>query len=289
MNKPNQRQLAMKALQQAERTRSQAGIPTLAPVNPIDVSMSIGCPVRMLNLPSLEGIYSIDPSPTIIVGAQRPAGRRSYTCAHELGHHIFGHGTQIEQLIEHRAHDIKSDSEYLADMFAAFFLMSQLAVTNTIKLRGWGRDGISPKNIFSLACYFGVGYSSIVYHLSRTLKILDAANAQELLAVAPKEIKTTYNAPADTEVIIVDHHWQHRTADLEVGDSLVVSENVRIDNPQRLGHSHSVAKENVYVARAPGHARAYDENKNWAVNIRISRKGYEGLAEYRHLEDEEYK
>jgi hypothetical protein len=286
--KPAHRQkLAIQALQKAVRIRKQANIPVEAPINPIDVALHLECPVRFEDISSLEGIYSSDPL-AIILGSQRPAGRRSYTCAHEFGHHVFGHGTQIEQLNNYRTNQEDTEIEYLADMFAGFFLMNEVAVKNTLNSRKWDARCITPMQTFMLASYFGVGYSTVVYHLSLTLQIIPHDHFQYLLSVTPKDIKSRFGALAGTEVIIASQHWTHRAADLEAGDTLVLPCGVRIDTTKRLEQIPEITDCNCYIARSPGLARAFDENSDWAINIRISKKNYNGLAEYRHLEDEEY-
>lgn len=92
MDWKQRQQLASLAAMEASRLRLFAKIPRTAPIDPIETAIKCGCEVRFLSLASLEGIYSPEPSPTIILGSERPAGRRAFTCAHELGHHIFNHG-----------------------------------------------------------------------------------------------------------------------------------------------------------------------------------------------------
>jgi len=64
-----------------------------------DVAQSLGIEVRFVGIPSLEGMYWKKSPATILLGAERPAGRQSFTCAHELGHHIFNHGNKIDGVL----------------------------------------------------------------------------------------------------------------------------------------------------------------------------------------------
>jgi len=41
----------------------------------------------------MEGMYYRGDPARIVIGARRPLSRRNFTCGHELGHHIFGHGS----------------------------------------------------------------------------------------------------------------------------------------------------------------------------------------------------
>lgn len=286
--KPSLRQkLATQALQKAVRIRKRAGIPDVAPVNPVDTALHFECPIWYKDIPSLEGIYSSDPL-AIILGSQRTAGRRSYTCAHEYGHHVFGHGTQVEQLNEYRANSEDVEIEYVADMFAGFFLMNETAVKCTLNQRKWDSRCMTPLQTFMLASYFGVSYSAIIHHLSRTMRLIPFDYSQDLLAIQPKEIKSRFNAIPGSDVVIADHHWKHRAADLEIGDTLVVPPSIKIISNDRLGEVLNTDKYTSVIAKAPGLAQAYDDNSDWAINVRISKKNYAGLAENRHLKDEEY-
>jgi hypothetical protein len=54
-----------------------------------------GVTVRFNNI-NMEGMYQRGAPPRIHLSARRPLSRRTYNCAHELGHHVFGHGSSIE-------------------------------------------------------------------------------------------------------------------------------------------------------------------------------------------------
>jgi Zn-dependent peptidase ImmA (M78 family) len=95
MDFSNRRQLILKAAAKAQNVRARCKIEQGASIDPISIAEAYGCEVRFMALSSLEGIYSPTPRPVIVLGSERPAGRRSYTCAHELGHNEFGHGTRI--------------------------------------------------------------------------------------------------------------------------------------------------------------------------------------------------
>jgi hypothetical protein len=41
----------------------------------------------------------------------------------------------------------------------------------------------------------------------------------------------------------------------------------------------------TFKAISRGYVRAFNESKDWAINIRIAPKQYEGLAQYRFLDD----
>jgi hypothetical protein len=88
--------LAAQALEMAAQVRRSAGIGGLVPLCIYDlVESAFGDEIdlRFQPLKSLEGMYSRqhDGTGIIIISSDRPSGRRRYTCAHELGHHLFKH------------------------------------------------------------------------------------------------------------------------------------------------------------------------------------------------------
>lgn len=284
MNWQHRRQLAKLAAMEAERTRLFIGVPPSAPIDPVDTASKCGCDVRFLSLTSLEGVYSPEPRPTIVVGSQRPAGRRAYTCAHELGHHVFKHGASIDELRSQDSDCNQSDEEFLADAYAGFLLMSQTAVLRALKDRGLSAASLRPEQAYKLANFFGVGYGSFVSHLAVSLQLLTTGTKEVLQGIQPKQIKTQYDVDAMSEVVIVDYYWKHRAVDLEIGDTVVLPHETITEMGQQL---EPVSNTNYSIFRAinPGYARAFCLERNWAVNIRISRKHYEGLAQYRFLEE----
>jgi Zn-dependent peptidase ImmA (M78 family) len=282
-----QQQLAKKAALEAERIRHFVKVLSYAPVDPFDTAIKCGCDVRFVSLPSVEGIYSPEPKPAILIGSDRPAGRRSFTCAHELGHHIFKHGARVEELNTQKQTCQRSPEEFMADVFAGLFLMSQISVSRALKDRGWLASTLQPEQAYRLANFFGVGYGTIVNHFAYSLKIITIEHAENLLKIKPKQIKDQYGADAKSEVVLVDHNWLHRAVDLESGDTLVLPENTEVDFGQQLRLSEIKNGYAIYKAASAGLSRAFCSKIEWAVNVRVSRKNYEGLARFRFLEDEE--
>lgn len=286
MSSKNQKELARKAAIEAQRVRSILGAGLVKPIDPVQAAEACGCQIWYKSLGSLEGVYSPEPRPTIILGSERPAGRRAYSCGHELGHHVFGHGYKIEELESQTKSCAKHPDEYIADMFAGYLLMPQTAVRKALKDRGYSQN-LSPFEAFKLASYFGVGYSTIVNHMAWTLRLIDTSHANELLKVKPKQIKTSYGVSTGSELVIADFLWCDRAVDLEVGDTLALPLGVKVEASGEVNFDKEVADNSMFNASKSGIARAYCDSRKWAVNIRISRKNYDGLAQYRFLSDEE--
>ena len=286
MDWSQQQQLAKKAALEAERMRHFVKALSYVPVDPFEAAIKCGCDVRFVSLPTVEGVYSPKPL-AIFIGSERPAGRRAFTCAHELGHHVFKHGARVDELNDQKQACQRSPEEFVADVFAGFFLMSQVSVSRALKDRGLLALSLQPEQVYRLANYFGVGYSAIINHFAYSLRIITRDHADNLLKIKPKQFKDQYGADAKSEIVLVDHNWRHRAVDLESGDTLVLPGNVEVDPGQQLQFSEKREGHTVYKAASVGLSRAYCCDSEWAVNIRVSRKNYEGLARFRFLEDDD--
>lgn len=130
-------------------------------------------------------MYAPAPRPTILVSAERPAGRRRCTCAHEIGHHVFGHGTRLDELADDAARSW-SPEEFVAHRFAAGLLMPKLAVESAFTRRGLSVSASRPEDVFVVAQDLGVGYATLVGHLERTLGCLTRAAADTLRRSSPR-------------------------------------------------------------------------------------------------------
>lgn len=278
--------LARQAAFCAAKVRANQRLDFTAPIDIVSVAEACNCEVRFMSLPSLEGVYSPTPCPVIVVGAERPAGRRCFSCAHELGHHLFRHGMRLEELNAQRYACEKPPEEYLVDVFAGLLLMSSEALKRTLKLRGWHVDDLTPRRVFRLASYFGVGYMTMVNHMRWSLRMIPSSLHERLRKIAPKEMKADFDASPQAEVVIVDFHWQHRAVDLEIGDTLVLPAGCQIDANKCLIPVAAYQNELTFVASATGYSRACHVAQDWAANIRVSSKHYQGLARYRFFRDQ---
>ena len=278
--------LATTAVKAAEKLRTQAQLSSISVVDPIEVATEVcKCKVVFQALPTLEGMYSPEPRPTIIIGSERPPGRQMFTCAHELAHHIFGHGASIDELGGHRTST--DPKEFLADMFAGYFLMPQIAVGRALRDRGLAPSSLTPEQVYMLSNYFGVGYSSLITHLTFSLKLLQSGHADRLKQIQPKTIKANYGIPAESTAYFVDHLWKSLPVNAAVGDFILIPNDCEFELSNKLELVGRVGTKLVCTAIAPGYARAMDKKTDWAVHIRVSRKNYEGLARYRFMEEEE--
>lgn len=275
-------ELAKKALFLAEKTRRAISSDLSTIIDPIMVAEKRGCDVRYLRINSLEGIYSRTPRPCIVIGSMRPMGRRNFTCAHELGHHLLGDGLSLDEINANRSETF-SPTEFTADAFAGFFLMSQVAIRASLANRKIVLEKLTPWNALTLSSQFGVGYTTIITHMTHSLKLLSQEQCNSLIALSPKKFKDHFSIPASSEMIIVDNFWRDRAIDMQVGDYLIVPDGF---SEGEVKLQETIKKDGYIALRAEqtGYTRLYDST-SWSANVRISRSGYEGLAKYRFLSD----
>jgi IrrE N-terminal-like domain len=283
----NQDRLAARAVKAAGHVRQRCGIPVDAPVCPFDIAESLEIPVRLVPLPTLEGMY-VRETGTILVGTQRPAGRRRYSCAHEVGHHVFGHGTRIHRTsgLLHGFHpaDVSWTEEFLANRFAEALLMPKLVVMSAFARRGWAAAQASPTQVFRVAHELGVGYRSLVAHMLKTLHVLDAASARALQRVRLKAIRRRLTGElCDGDVVVLDEFWRRPYLDVEVGDIIVTD--VASEFAGKALRRRPVQTQIVAIAN--GTAEVTLSTVSRPFPVRISRRDFFGLARYRHLEDED--
>ncbi len=246
----------------------------------------MGLAVRFAGLPSLEGIYQAGHKPIIVLSALRPPGRQAFTCAHEIGHHVFGHGTRFDEILDRDEERVFEPEEYVAHRFAAALLMPKLAVEAAFARRGWDPSAPTAENLFVVAQDLGVGYTTLVSHLHHTLHLLsrDAATALERQPLKRLRRAIAGFEPAH-DLFVVDQHWGERPVEVEVGDLLLVP-------PGSRGEGTAVCEltspRTHLVAVSPGRAAVTREKDRWSVPVRVARRDYEGLARYRHLEDPDY-
>src|SRR6218665_1064502 len=111
--------LVMTALRKASEVRRKYGFNNFQSVNAFDLCTEMNVTVRLVDI-NMEGMYIVQNdglSPQVLISNQRPMGRRNFTCAHELGHHIFNHGSKIDELSDGSGKKAYDADEYLVDTF----------------------------------------------------------------------------------------------------------------------------------------------------------------------------
>lgn len=284
---PERRRLALRAAATALKLRQKMKIALDQPCNPFDLALAIGVEVRLAPLASAEGIYSPG-KPVIIVSSLRPAGRRSYTCAHEIGHHAYGHGEQFDELIEERGANRKYDpKEFEADCFASSLLMPKTALLKALTARRWNSKALTAEQLYRLASWLGVGYRTLIGNMNWNMGLLspDVAAALEKVKV-PQIRQTILGADYKQHLVTVDESWSGRSIDAQVEDLILLPKGCVVEGDVAEVVGNTGAGLLVRAVRA-GIGRACMSVSGWAQYLRVSRKQFAGLARFRHLEEVE--
>jgi Zn-dependent peptidase ImmA (M78 family) len=280
----NRQALATQAIQAAATTRAQVKLDQLNPICIYGSCEALGVTVRFNNV-NMEGMYQRGVPPRIHLSARRPLPRRAYNCAHELGHHVFGHGSSIDELREDaKAQSWEDPKEFVADIFAGFILMPIIGLRRAFSARGWMPENATPVQMFTLACDFGVGYTTLLTHLSAGVNMLSRGRAAALRRVTPKALRSDIlGARTPEPLIVADLHRAAPTLDTEV-NTLVLLPTETEATGGSLVFERDLANGRLFRAIRPGIVRV--TAGFWAVFVRIAPAAYVGLARYRHLEEE---
>lgn len=282
----NRRTLATKALEGAVATRARANLDQHSPICVYKLCQTLGVVVRFNDI-NMEGMYQRGIPPRIHLSALRPLPRRTYNCAHELGHHIFGHASSIDQLREEaREHPHMEPKEFLADAFAGFLLMPIIGLRRAFAVRRWTPETATCLQIFTIACDFGVGYNTLLTHLSVGVKMISRARCTALQRVSPKTLRTEIlGVSSEYPLVLADRQWLGPTLDTEVKTLVVLPHETNVTG-DALVPAGTVGCGRLFQAVHPGVVQARTASGDWAIFVRISRQAYVGLAQYRHLDDD---
>jgi Zn-dependent peptidase ImmA (M78 family) len=281
----SRRTLSTQGMHESIRARAKTDAGLTGPLCIYKLCEAHGVVVRFVDV-NMEGMYQRSATPRIFISSLRPVARRAFNCAHELGHHLFGHGSTVDQLYEERSkEDRDQPNEILVNAFAAFALMPTLGLRDAFTRRKLNPGQATPEQLFAVASNFGVGYSTLVNHMAYGVETISPLRANELLKSSPKTIRASLlGAPTDAPLVVADEHWNANTLDLEVDALVLLPTGVSVDATV-LAPKGTAGSMELFQALAPGIRRATVPGTQWATFIRVSRKRYVGLAKYRHLED----
>ncbi|MET0399162.1 MAG: ImmA/IrrE family metallo-endopeptidase [Longimicrobiaceae bacterium] len=283
------KQLWTQATRAALETRVRLKVPAGEAVSVYDAAERLGVEVRFLNAPSLEGLYLRQAPgqavPLIALSSMRPAGRQVWTAAHELGHHVFGHGDRTDDADLARQEESNDPEEVLAHSFAATFLMPKAAVERGFRVRGFALSSPTPAQVFTVAGWLGVGYTTLINHMLWTLRLIPETTAKALLTRQPKKIRAEMAGQAVTgDLWIVNGHWTGRPVDARVGDVLLVPERTEVTGEVLSAWDGPAGMMTVDVV-SPGIGQVIGDG--WAVFVRCSKREYRGRARFRHVEPDD--
>lgn len=136
------------------------------PIDPAEIARSLGILVEGVRFdyeddPTLRGIsgqYIGGFIPTIRYEANDSPNRQKFTIAHELGHHVMGHGDRFRDTANSFYSNNWDPVEVSANRFAAELLMPFKVMENYVLTRG-------VTDLYQLASIFGVSDAAVKYRL----------------------------------------------------------------------------------------------------------------------------
>jgi hypothetical protein len=280
----NRRALTYEAAQEAADARDAAGVQQDVPICAYDLAHALDARVRFVDV-NMEGFYERGPPARIFLSAHRPLVRRTFNCAHELGHHRFGHGSTIDELKLASANKSQSElpEEVLANSFAGFALMPAIAIQRALFRRAILPSKAGPLDLYKVACDFGVGYSTLLTHMTFALDELSGGQLQKLEKWKPNDLRRMLVGYVDSSpVLIVDELGEALTAELECDYKLVVPTDSHIDGCG-LVFEKSLSSGDLYRAGTAGLTRV--QMKSRVIDIRVMPKKYIGRAQFRYMEN----
>lgn len=279
-------ELARVAARAAAEFRLRQGYGRATPICPMDEATRIGIQVWLVPAPSLEGMYCKDRGPSIVISTERPAGRQTFTAGHELGHHIFDHGTRSDEYLSSPAAVPQFDpDEFLADMFSAHLLMPPAAVREAFGVRGTSVSAAPARVMYAVSTWLGVGYETLIGHLERTLKVLPSRHADVLRKESPKSLRIAMlGEDAVPHLVLADTQWVSRSIDLRVGDGVLLAKDC-VHEGGRLERVRDVAEGQLAIATRRGLGRVESPSTGWSSFVRVMPRRYDGMGRFRFDED----
>lgn len=273
--------LAIDAMKKALLLRKRLEVSLEESLSAIDAAERLGIEVRLADFPSMEGMYIAGKSPKIILTAMRPQGRRNFTCAHELGHHNFNHGEQFDDILKTNKSGTNDLKEFVADCFAAYFLMPKATIESGIARRGFALKSLNAFEAYALASWLGVGYKTLISHLLHGTAMISRHKADELYKFQPRDIRQQILGEAvSSQLHLVDNNWIGRAIDCEVGDYLLFDTDTVVEG-EHLRNVKMKGGNTILQAVKPGISRVSNASESWGSFVRISSSGFVGRSCYR--------
>src|SRR5260370_41919863 len=101
--------------------------------------------------------------------------------------------------------------------------MPRTTVSDGFAARSWPLKTCTPLQVYTVACWLGVGYATLIHHMRDTLNLMSGSRAETFLKLKPKEIRANLIGKETIEnVLVVDVHWTVHPIDIEVGDLVML-------------------------------------------------------------------
>ena len=179
------------AMVAAAVAREELDLDSLGRIDAFEALVAAGLKVMFRPLKGVAAFY--EParpaaSAGVLINSHHPLALQRYSAAHEYGHHVFGHGAQIDRDGEpHLPRANVTHEERLAEAFASWFLMPPEAARTARARLGIDRPALA-RDAYALALRLGVSYKAMCVHLP-SLKLAAPATSKAWFDVPLKTIK----------------------------------------------------------------------------------------------------
>ncbi|MBT2234416.1 ImmA/IrrE family metallo-endopeptidase [Nonomuraea sp. NEAU-A123] len=164
----------------------------------------------------------------VLLNSHRSVIDQRHSAAHELGHHVFGHGECVSegsQVFEDNDPGAWPVREKEAEAFAAWFLMPRVATRKVIA--ALGVEAITrPDEVYQIGLHLGTSYQGTLRHLA-SLKLISSANARSWARlprgkVRARAVGRAASSPGN-DIWVLGPAAHGATLHVRPGDRLVVS------------------------------------------------------------------
>jgi len=277
------RELAREAISKADEVREAYGLIDDEPLSIYELCSSLGLIVRFGEELNPEGMYIPGKPSRILITAYRPASRKVYTCAHELGHHVFNHGKRIDHLV-HRPEKTETDpDEFLVESFAGHLLMPTLGIQYAFTKRGWSVNSATPEQLFTIACEFGVGYHTILIHCRYALNLISASQFDVFKKITLPKLQANIlgGLSGYSGLVIADAFSQAPLVEVEVGNGILLPLGTTIAD-DIITRVTDIGQFTLYQAARRGIISSDKADGAVFKTIKVTEYNWQGLDRYRH-------
>jgi Zn-dependent peptidase ImmA (M78 family) len=276
----NRRAALANASMQAQRLHAQLNTDYNHPVDIFSVIQELR--VWLSSRPLGAGLFGFylreGDASGIVVNSSHPEYLQRYTAAHELGHHILGHRSHLDD-----RDDIIGDSpadrhdEHAAQMFAGNFLMPIQAVNRVQRRLEIPRDrDPSPGQVYALSRELDVSFSAAAWQLVN-LGRLSSRRAAEIVRSGAADAKRALRPGPHPEgdnragLVLIDESGRDVPVLVRPGDEL----RIRVLENGSTGYVWQLSTSDTNLSSA-----AEDPGFSWdgATNIDVRSGGASGSS-----------
>lgn len=223
------------AMMRARQVHRDLDVDRTAYVDVFAALRTAGVDCQARPMPKLFGLYfgPNDNGPAVLLNASLDEISLRHTAAHELGHHVFDHGSQADTDLDIagiQPRRMWTAAEKQAESFAAWFLMPPPAVDAA--LRRIGIEQVQePEQAYEVARWLGTHYVGTVRHLRR-LKKINARAAAAWPRVPPQRLRARLYRPTledpRSHLFLVRPSAHGGALHVAVGDLLLMPPGARV-------------------------------------------------------------